>query len=44
MLSTVWLDKTNLLGIILGQGVVHIEPIELDLVQPQGAIDKNPGK
>ena len=33
---------TNLLGFILGQGVVHVEPIKLDLVQPQGTIDKNP--
>ena len=33
---------TNLLGFILSQGVVHVEPIELDLVQSEGTIDKNP--
>ena len=33
-----------LLRLVLGQGVVHVKSIELDLVQPQGTIDKNPGK
>ena len=31
-----------LLGFVLRQGVVHVEAIELYLVQPQGTIDKNP--
>ena len=33
-----------LLGFVLRQGVVHVEAIEFDLVQPQGTIDKNPEK
>ena len=28
--------------LVLGKGVVHVEAIELYLVQPQGTIDKNP--
>ena len=43
ILGIVLLDK-HLLGFIFSQSVVHVEPIELDLVQPQGSIDKNPEK
>ena len=31
-----------LLRLVLCQGVVHVEPVELDLLQQQGTIDKDP--
>lgn len=31
-----------LLRLVLRQGVVHVEPVELDLLQQQGTIDKDP--
>ena len=30
--------------LVLGEGVVHVEPIELDLLQSKGTVDENPGK
>ena len=30
--------------LVLGEGVVHVEPIELDLLQSEGAVDENPEK
>ena len=30
--------------LVLGEGVVHVEPIELDLLQSKGTVDENPEK
>ena len=30
--------------LVLGEGVVHVEPIEFDLLQSEGAVDENPEK
>ena len=30
--------------LVLGEGVVHVKPIELDLLQSEGTVDKNPEK
>ena len=30
--------------LVLGKGVVHVEAIELDLLQREGAIDKDPAE